>query len=148
MEEKGTALNRHIAHVTEKGSYRIVLVDDDRDTADMLVWLLQMEGHAVIGCYAGLDAIEKACACRPDVVLLDLAMSHGDGYRLARQIRARDSCKDILLIAVTGCHNEADRQLAFQAGFDVYMVNPTEFSALAELLEARKYKKEQGNAHI
>jgi DNA-binding response OmpR family regulator len=121
---------------------RIVVVDDDRDTTDMLVWLLQMAGHEVTGLYGGSDVLAKAFVSPADVMLLDLAMPDVDGYELARQIRQREDGKGLLLIAVTGLAEEADRQRALEAGFDHYLVKPVEFSILAKLLD--DYAKKPG----
>jgi CheY-like chemotaxis protein len=117
---------------------RVVVVDDDRDTIETLVWLLQMEGHEVVGCHAGQDAIEKACAHQADVVIIDLAMPEVDGYEVARQLRQRDACKDALLIAVTGYANEEHRQRAMQVGFDDYLVKPVDLAVVHKALQARK----------
>lgn len=116
----------------------IVVVDDDRDTIETLVWLLQMAGHEVVGCHAGQDAIEEACADQADVVFIDLAMPEMDGYEVAHQLRQCDACKDALLIAVTGLVDEEHRQRAMQAGFDDYLVKPVDFAILDQALETRK----------
>jgi two-component system CheB/CheR fusion protein len=121
---------------------RIVVVDDDRDNTDSLVWLLQANGHEAIGCYAGARSIEIACTCRPDVILLDLAMPQLDGYRVAKQIRHHHNSKNTLLIAVSGFTDEAYRQLAMEAGFDHYLIKPVEIPVLQALLEARRHKLE------
>jgi DNA-binding response OmpR family regulator len=117
---------------TKNASLRIAVVDDDRDTAAMLAWLLQMDGHEVIGCYAGKKVIEDACAGRPDVILVDLAMPQQSGLEIARRIRERG--EQIALIAVTGHADESQRRLALEAGFDAYLANPVEFSSLSELV--------------
>jgi two-component system CheB/CheR fusion protein len=124
---------------------RIVVVDDDRDNTDSLVWLLQATGHEVIGCYAGARSIEIACGCRPDVMLLDLAMPQLDGYQVAKHLREHNNSKNTLLIAVSGFTDEAHRQLAIEAGFDHYLIKPIEVPVLQALLEARKHKLEHGS---
>src|SRR4051794_16220009 len=118
-----------------KSPLRIVVVDDSRDTTDSLTMLLQMIGHECLGCYAGDKGVEIACAFRPDVMLVDLAMPGFDGYRMARQIREHEGCKDTLLVAVTGYADESHRQLAMEAGFDHYLVKPINLAELHELLE-------------
>jgi CheY-like chemotaxis protein len=130
-----------------KSSLRIVVVDDSHDNTDSLTMLLQLRSHEVVGCYAGEEGIEVACACHPDVMLLDLAMPRLDGCQVARRIREHEGCKDTLLVAVTGFADEHHRQLAMQAGFDHYLIKPVEPSALYELLEARlKTSKEMVHA--
>jgi two-component system CheB/CheR fusion protein len=114
---------------------RIVVVDDYADATDMLALLLQMEGHEVIRSYAGADAIEKVCAYQVEVAIIDLAMPQVDGFEVARRLRQRDSCKDTLLIAVTGYADDEHRQLAEEVGFDQYLVKPVDFGVLCEVLE-------------
>jgi len=120
------------------GFRRIVVVDDNHDSTDSLAMLLELTGHEVIRSYDGDDAIEKACACQPDVMLLDLAMPKVDGCQVARRIRQHDGCKDTLLVAITGYTDDAHRVQAKQAGFDHYLIKPVEFADLSALLEGRK----------
>jgi two-component system CheB/CheR fusion protein len=119
-------------------AFRIVIVDDDVDTTNTLTMLLQMKGYEVIRCYAGADAIEKACSFHVEVVILDLAMPEVDGYEVARQLRQSDACKDTLLIAVTGYADEEHHQRAMQVGFDHYFIKPVDFAVLHDVLEAHK----------
>ncbi len=120
---------------------RIVAIDDNADSTDTLAMVLEGAGYEVIRAYDGRDGIERVCACRPDVILLDLAMPELDGYQVARQIRARDACKGALLVAVTGYGDDMHRRLAREAGFDHYLVKPVDFMVLRELLEARRNGK-------
>jgi CheY-like chemotaxis protein len=117
---------------------RVVVVDDDRDATDTLVWLLQMAGHEVVGCYTGQEAVEKACASSPDVMLIDLAMPGVDGNQMARQVREQGRNKQALLIAISGYADDAHRQLCMSAGFDHYLVKPVEFPVLCALLGSPK----------
>ena len=122
-------------------SRRVVVVDDNRDATDSLVWLLQKAGHHVVGCYAGQDAIEKACACQPDVMLVDIAMPGVDGIQVARRIRQSDHNKNTLLIAITGYSDDAQRQLGLSAGFDHWLVKPVEFPVLCGLLDGQRARR-------
>jgi two-component system CheB/CheR fusion protein len=118
----------------------VVVVDDDHDATDTLVWLLQMAGHEVLGCYAGEEAVEKVCASCPDVMLIDLAMPGVDGNQVARRVRQSAHNKNTILIAITGYGDEAHRQLGMSAGFDHYLVKPVGFPALCCLLDGRRRK--------
>ena len=122
---------------------RVVIVDDDRDTVNTLVWLLQTAAHEVVGCYAGQEAIDEACAKRAEVVIIDLAMPGLDGYEVARRLRRHDACNDALLIAVTGYSDDEHRKLAREAGFDYYFVKPVHFATLCEVLEVWKSETER-----
>ncbi len=117
---------------------RVVVVDDDRDTADTLVWFLQMAGHEVVGCYTGQNASVEACASRPDVMLVDMAMPVEDGNQLVRRVRQAEHTRHTLLIAITGHGDAAHRQLGMSNGFDHYLAKPVEFPALCSLLESHK----------
>lgn len=123
--------------MAESRSFRILVVDDYVDATDTLALLLQMTGYEVLQSYEGADAIEKACAYQVDVIILDLAMPEVDGYEVAREIRQRDTCKDTLLVALTGYADDEHRHLAKQVGFDHYFVKPVDFTNLLDAMEAR-----------
>jgi DNA-binding response OmpR family regulator len=120
---------------------RIIVVDDDRDNTDSLVWLLRTIGYEAIGCYTGADCIDIACTSHPDLILLDLAMPELDGYAVARSIREHRSCKGTLLIAVSGLTDQSHRQLAIEAGFDHYLIKPVEVPHLNAILEAGQARR-------
>ncbi len=123
---------------------RIVVVDDNHDATDSLVWLLQLAGHEVVACYTGGYAIEKAGAESPDAILLDIKMPGLDGYEVARRIREQETCKDTLLVAMTGLADEAHRQQAVDAGFDHYLLKPFDLPAIHALLENHLRKQPSG----
>ncbi|MGH8587062.1 MAG: ATP-binding response regulator [Gammaproteobacteria bacterium] len=113
---------------------RILVVDDNPDTADSLGMLLRMMGNEVHMAHDGLEAVGAAAAFRPDVVLLDLGLPKLNGYEAARRIREQDGGTDMVLVAVTGWGQEEDRRRSKEAGFDHHMTKPVEFAALQKLL--------------
>jgi signal transduction histidine kinase/DNA-binding NarL/FixJ family response regulator len=113
---------------------RILIVDDNRDSADSLAMLLEIMGNQVGTAYDGAQAVEAAEATRPHVVLLDLGMPKLDGYDVCRRIREQPWGKGVALIAVTGWGQEADRRRTEEAGFDRHMVKPVDPHALLRLL--------------
>jgi CheY-like chemotaxis protein len=113
---------------------RVLVADDDRDTAWSLSRLVKMWGHDVRVAYGGAEALAMASAYQPDVLLLDIAMPALDGCRLAQQLRRQTRFKDTLLVAITGYADEAHRLLGEEASFDHYLVKPAEPSAVEELL--------------
>lgn len=113
---------------------RVLVVDDNVDTADSLAMLLRMSGNDVRTVYTGPTALEAAVAYLPNVVLLDLGLPGLNGYEVARRLRATPQLQGVRLIALTGYGRETDRQLSQEAGFDMHMVKPIEFSALQKLL--------------
>jgi PAS domain S-box-containing protein len=119
-------------------SLRILVVDDNVDTADSLALLLRLHGHEVHTAHNGAAALETAQAEHPDVILLDIGLPKLDGYQVAESLRRHEALRDSLLVAVTGYGYEADRQRAKKAGFDHHFVKPVDPQALEQLLSMRR----------
>jgi PAS domain S-box-containing protein len=113
---------------------RILIVDDNRDAADSLAMLLQLEGHDVTVCHDGHDGVAQACAQPFDAVLLDLGLPGLDGFGIARALRAEGASRGARLIAVTGYGQPEDRARTADAGFDAHCVKPVDPALLSELL--------------
>ena len=113
---------------------RILVVDDNADAAETLQMLLQASGHEVRMAPEGISALQAARAWQPDVILLDIGLPGLNGYEVAQRIRLDGALKSVVLIALTGYGQEADRQLSLQAGFDHHLAKPTNFSLLEEIL--------------
>jgi PAS domain S-box-containing protein len=116
---------------------RVLVVDDNRDSADSLGKLLELAGHTVRKAYDGEEALHVAAEFRPDIVLLDLGMPLVDGYEACRRIRGAPWGRDIFVIALTGWGQETDRRRTAEAGFDVHMVKPVQPANLLSLMAAR-----------
>lgn len=115
---------------------RVLVVDDNRDSAESLQMLLQLWGHEAHCAHDGVEALEMADVLRPDTVLLDIGLPGISGYDVARRLRAHDGTAGAMLIAVTGYGQEEDKQLTRDAGFDHHMVKPVDPDALERLLGA------------
>jgi len=113
---------------------RVLIVDDNRDAADMLAQVLRSLGHETRTAYDALQALEVAAAYHPSHALLDIGLPILDGYELAR--RLREQAPAIVLIAVTGYGQESDRRRAREAGFLDHLVKPVDLDALSRLLAA------------
>jgi CheY-like chemotaxis protein/anti-sigma regulatory factor (Ser/Thr protein kinase) len=113
---------------------RIVVADDNEDSATSLAMMLTIMGHEVRAVHDGREAIEVAAASRPDVVILDIGMAKLNGYDTCRQIKAQPWAKKTVLIAVTGWGQEEDRRRSREAGFDYHLVKPVDPSMIATLL--------------
>jgi PAS domain S-box-containing protein len=113
---------------------RILIVDDNHDSARSLATLLRRFGNDVELAHDGLAAIEAAERYQPDAVLMDLGMPKLDGYAACRRIRQQPWGEGMLLIAQTGWGGESDRQRAREAGFDGHLVKPVDLRALNALL--------------
>ena len=116
---------------------RILIVDDNHDSADSLAMLLQLMGNEVRTAYDGEEAVRAAAGSRPDVVLLDIGMPKLNGYDACRRIREQPWGKEMFLIALTGWGQEEDRRRTEEAGFDHHMVKPVDPSLLLEMLACR-----------
>lgn len=113
---------------------RVLVVDDNRDSADSLSLLLRSEGYVVDTAYDGAEAIRLADANRPQVVLLDIQMPRLSGYDIVRELRRYERAPRPHLIAVSAWGQESDKLAARQAGFDQHLTKPVDPAQLIELL--------------
>lgn len=113
---------------------RILVVDDNRDSAESLAMLLRLLGNDVRSVYDGRLAVEVAAACRPDVVLLDIGLPGLDGLQVCSILRKQAGTKQPLIVAMTGYGQEDDQRRSLEAGFDAHMVKPVDLETLQELL--------------
>ena len=113
---------------------RVLIVDDNRDAADILGALLAMDGHEVRVAYDGQTALALARTFRPGIGILDLGMPMMDGYDLARHLRAQAGPLSLQLIALTGWGDDEARRKASEAGFDQHLTKPLSPDILAALL--------------
>jgi CheY-like chemotaxis protein len=105
---------------------RILVVDDNRDAAEMLADILSAAGFSTRTAFDGLAGLEAATAFCPDVALLDIGLPVMDGYELAGRLRAQALLPNLKLIALTGYGQESDRRRAQEAGFDLHVVKPVD----------------------
>jgi signal transduction histidine kinase/integral membrane sensor domain MASE1/CheY-like chemotaxis protein len=115
-------------------TFRLLVVDDNPDTAASLAMMLRLIGHDVRTAPDGPQAIEAAAAFQPNAILLDIGLPRMNGYEVARQIREQTWGKKLLLVAVTGWGQHEDRQRAFDAGFDYHLTKPVKLATLLDLL--------------
>lgn len=116
---------------------RILVVDDQADTANLLSMALTRAGHHVELAFGGLEAVDAAGRFRPEVVFLDLAMPGIDGFEVARRLRFLPGLSRIRLAALTGLNDPMSRAAASAAGFDHYLVKPPALAELFAVLEDR-----------
>ncbi|MGZ5094371.1 MAG: response regulator [Burkholderiales bacterium] len=131
-------------------SLRILVVDDNQDSACSMTLLLELQGHEVQVAHAGQVALRMAQESTPDVILLDIGMPGMNGYEVARQLRAQAAFADTLLVAVTGYGRASDVKQTESAGFDHHLVKPIDYEKLQSLLAARsqKYSDKTGRARV
>lgn len=134
-------LDRTSAHIAARNAAastsaprRILVVEDNRDAADMLAELLRNEGHAVTVCYSGDGALVEALRVGPEVVLCDIGLPGKDGFTVARELRGRPETAKVTLIAMTGYGAESDRVRSREAGFDIHLTKPVDPAHLKYVL--------------
>ena len=115
---------------------RILVVDDNRDSALALAMMLRMMGHEAHTAHDGHQALETAAAVRPHMVLLDLGMPGLSGYDTCRRMREQPWAKGAAIVALTGWGHEDDRRRSREAGFDEHLVKPVDLAALTKLFAA------------
>ncbi len=113
---------------------RILVVDDNVDTAESLAMLLRLSGHDVKTEHTGLKGLQLAVSQKPDVVLMDIGLPGMDGCQVAERIREHEDLANMRLIAISGYGQEADQRRCEKAGFSHHLVKPVDPAKLQELL--------------
>jgi CheY-like chemotaxis protein len=116
------------------GRRRVLVVDDNRDSADSLAAMLRLPGHAVQVAYDGASAMALAETAHPDVLVLDLGMPQTSGYDVARWVRRQPWGAGLRLIALTGWGQDEDRRRTREAGFDLHLTKPVDPDRLVAML--------------
>ena len=114
---------------------RLLVADDNRDSAATCAALLESSGHQVAVAYTGREAFDLACSLEPDALLLDIGMPELNGYQLAQRIRGTGWGRRAMLIAITGWGQEHDKRRALAAGFDWHLTKPIDPNRLEALLQ-------------
>jgi len=114
---------------------RVLVVEDNRDSAEMLSILLSLNGYQTQVAYDGPAALETASRFLPQFTLCDIGLPGMSGYELARQLRAQYGA-EARLVALSGYGQEEDRRRSAQAGFDDHLVKPVEPEVLLSVLKA------------
>jgi CheY-like chemotaxis protein len=113
---------------------RILVVEDHADSAKSMARLLNLLGHEVQVARDGPQAIASALDWRPAIILLDLGLPTMDGYEVATRLRQEASCRETVIIAVTGYGQPEDRQRCYATGIDHHLLKPVAPEVLLPLL--------------
>jgi len=113
---------------------RILIVDDNRDSADSLAMLFEITGNQTYLAHDGVEALESIEKYRPEVVLLDIGLPKLDGHEVCRRVREQPWGRDVIIIALTGWGQEDDRRKSEEAGFNGHLVKPVDYDKLLALL--------------
>ena len=132
----------HSTQIATPRIRRILVVDDNKDSAETLGMMLRLTGNVVVVANDGPSALAQASVFRPHIVLLDIGLPGITGYDVARQLREMPYMRNALLIAQTGWGQDVDRRLSAEAGFNHHLVKPIEPKILEELLAEFKTEDE------
>jgi DNA-binding response OmpR family regulator len=115
-------------------SRRVLIIEDDRDAAELLAMCLNVDGFETLLAHDGESGLDVARRDRPGVVVCDIRLPRLDGYEVARALRDEPGFEDCLLVAVTGCDDDAR---AARAGFHRCITKPIEIDDLTALIAGR-----------
>ncbi|WP_374566724.1 PAS domain S-box protein [Ideonella sp.] len=113
---------------------RVLVVDDNRDSADSMVTLLEQLGHEAYGAYNAEHALQLAQKISPTLVLLDLSIPGQDGFEIIRLLR-QTMDQPMCIVAVTGYGQRSDRERTREAGFDEHLTKPVELDQLLQVVK-------------
>jgi PAS domain S-box-containing protein len=121
-------------NANRKNVLRVLVVEDNLDSAEMMAFIMRLNGHDVRMARDGISALEMARTFRPQVVLCDIGLPDMNGYEVAERLRGQPDFAQTRLIALSGYGQDEARQRAKEAGFDHHLVKPVEPDALVTLL--------------
>ena len=113
---------------------KILIVDDNVDSRELVVKVLRNKGYQTIEAIDGEDALEKVVAERPDLILMDRSLPKIDGYEVTRRLKRQEGLKDIPIVALTAHAMKGDREKAIEAGCEGYISKPINVRELPGLI--------------
>jgi signal transduction histidine kinase/ActR/RegA family two-component response regulator len=128
-------VNQDQDNVNQIGGEKILVIDDNVDSAFTLATLLKLKGYEVETCHGGLAGIAVAEKYLPHMILCDIGMPELDGYETAKLIRKTTWGTSIPLVALTGYGQDNDKQLALSSGFNGHLVKPVELDELLRVMK-------------
>ena len=134
METPAAAAENQAVSPNINGARRVLIVDDNRDAAELLALVLQSIGHVTAVANSGPEAIEQARSWNPQIVFLDIGMPGMNGYEVARALRELPQTAKVMLVALTGWGQEEDKRMSREAGFDHHLVKPVDLEKIESLL--------------
>lgn len=125
----------------ERLTKKILVVDDNQDSRELVVKILKNKGYQMIEAIDGEDALQKANTERPDLILMDISIPKMDGYEVTRKLKGQEEFKEIPIIALTAHAMKGDREKALGAGCDGYIPKPINIRELPD--QIKRYMKER-----
>lgn len=120
----------------EDFSRKILVVDDNQDGRELVVKILKNRGYQMIEAVDGEEALEKAIAENPDLILMDISIPKIDGYEVTRRLKSQIKFKDTPIIALTAHAMKGDREKALEAGCDGYVSKPINIHELPDQIKS------------
>ncbi len=111
---------------------KILIVEDNEDNRELVVKVLRNKGYIMVEAVDGEDAVEKAVAEKPDLILLDISLPKLDGYEVANRLKNMEEFQDIPIIAFTAHAMKGDREKVIVAGFEGYISKPVNIRELPD----------------
>jgi CheY-like chemotaxis protein len=130
----GRPPNRESDDTARSSKYRILIVDDNEDSAISLGMMLKIMGHDIRTAHDGLEAVDTTATFLPDVVLLDIGLPKLNGYDACRRMREQPWGERMVIIALSGWGQDDDKLRSKEAGFNFHMVKPLDPAGLEKLL--------------
>jgi CheY-like chemotaxis protein len=134
----------NVLPLRRKRDVRVLVVDDSVASTESLKIFLELHGYEVQCAHDGVSALALAKAFEPRVAILDIGLPGMNGYEVARAIRADDSLRGCLLIAVSGYGQHEDRRKSRSAGIDHHLIKPADLTSLVELISAHVMREGTG----
>jgi CheY-like chemotaxis protein len=126
---------------------KVLLVEDNEDSREVMAEMLAMQGHSVRKAPTGRDGVDEAQAFEPDVALVDIGLPDIDGYEVARRIRKLEMANAPRLVVISGFGQPEDLRRAYEAGFDLHLTKPVAPEFLREVISALVSAR-SGSAHV
>jgi CheY-like chemotaxis protein len=148
--ERRTPSRPELPPIAPKRCVRVLVVEDNRDSADTLAKLLELSGYQVHVAYTAMEGLETAKRVRPEVILCDIGLPDSDGFALAEALHANPTTASARLIAVTAYGKNNDFERSKRAGFALHLVKPVNPGDLLKLIEdsSALAMSEEGNSQV
>ncbi len=115
---------------------KVLIVEDHADMRELLIWQIELMGFVAVAAKHGKEAVEKAIAEQPHLILMDIMMPSMDGWEAARALRAKPETKEIPILAATALFRDSDLKSCLEAGCNGYIVKPFTFQELQAKVRA------------
>ncbi|MEW6570430.1 MAG: response regulator [Nitrospirota bacterium] len=122
---------------TRKGPPRkILIVEDNQDSRELVVKILRNSGYVTVEAEDGEEALQKAMAEKPNLILMDISIPKIDGYEVTKRLKSLDEFSEIPIVALTAHAMKGDREKFIATGFEGYISKPINIRELPELIRA------------